>query len=186
MSNVELLAFDPSRDAGLVAGWLRKPHVSRWWGDPEAQLRAVLERPVGGDDALIAVDGTPVGYVRWQRVPRQELEAAGVLDVPDGAIDIDIAIGEEAFVGRGIGPAALARAVARIAEAGPPPMILMGTSVANRSALRAFSKAGFRVMRELEDPGYGRFWLLRHDAGSPVAPEENAAGPSAAPYPPRS
>jgi hypothetical protein len=67
----------------------------------------VLERPVGGDDALIAFDGTPVGYVRWQLAPRSELEAAGIAEVPDGAIDIDIAIGEEAFVGRGIGPAAL-------------------------------------------------------------------------------
>jgi hypothetical protein len=67
----------------------------------------VLERPVVGDDALIAFDGTPVGYVRWQLAPRSELEAAGIAEVPDGAIDIDIAIGEEAFVGRGIGPAAL-------------------------------------------------------------------------------
>jgi RimJ/RimL family protein N-acetyltransferase len=166
MSSVELLAFDPARDADLLAGWLRTLHVSRWWGDPEAQLKAVLERPAGGDDALIAVDSTPVGYVRWQRVPRSELEAAGMVEVPDGAIDIDIAIGDERFVGRGIGPAALAQAVARIQEAGPPPMIIACTSIANGSALRAFAKSGFRPVRQLEDPEYGRYWLLRHSPGS--------------------
>ena len=29
MSSVELLAFDPASDSGLLAGWLRKPHISR-------------------------------------------------------------------------------------------------------------------------------------------------------------
>lgn len=179
MSSVELLAFDPSSDSGLLAEWLRKPHVSRWWGDPDAQLRAVLERPVGGDDALIAVDGTPVGYVRWQLVPRSELEAAGIVEVPDGAVDIDIAIGDETFVGRGIGPAALTRVVARIVESSRPPMIIMGTAIANGSALTAFAKAGFRPMRQFEDPEYGRFWLLRHTAGSTGAFEEAADSPPA-------
>ena len=104
MSAVELLPFDPAKHAALVAQWLRQPHVSRWGGDPEDQLAAVLERPLGGGDALIAVDGAPVGYVRWQVVLRRELEAAGITDVPDGSIDIDIAIGDERFVGHGVGP----------------------------------------------------------------------------------
>lgn len=167
MRSVELLPFDPSKDVELLAGWLRKPHVSRWWGDPEELLAAVLERPVGGDDALIAFDGTPVGYVRWQLVSRSELEAACIVEIPDGAIDIDIAIGDEALVGRGIGPAALTQAVARILETGRPPMIVMGTSVDNGSALRAFAKAGFRPMRQFDDPQYGRFWLLRHEESAP-------------------
>ena len=165
MSSVELLKFDPTRDAELLAGWLRKTHVSRWWGDPEVQLKTLLERPVGGGDALIAIDGRPVGYVRWQQVPRHELEAAGIVEVPDGAIDIDIAIGDEAFVGRGIGPAALRQTVARIMETGHPPMIIMGTAISNDSALKAFSKAGFRPVRQFEDPEYGGFWLLCHLAG---------------------
>lgn len=180
MNSVELLAFDPSSDAELLAGWLRKPHISRWWGDPEAQLVAVLERPVGGDDALIAFDGTPVGYVRWQLVPRSELEAAGIVEVPDGTIDIDIAIGEEAFVGCGIGPAALRQAVARILETYRPPMIIMGTAINNGSALRAFAKADFRPMRQFEDSEYGRFWLLRHTDDSTGGFEKEAVGSPAA------
>jgi RimJ/RimL family protein N-acetyltransferase len=180
MSTVELLPFDPSSDAELLAAWLRKPHISRWWGGPESQLAAVLERPVGGDDALIAFDGAPVGYVRWQLTPRSELEEADIVEVPDGAIDIDIAIGDEAFVGRGIGPAALTQAVAKILETSRPPMIIMGTAIANVSALRAFAKAGFRPMRQFEDPEYGRFWLLRHTAGSTGAFEEQAVDSPAA------
>lgn len=176
MSAVELLPFDPAKHAALVAQWLRQPHVSRWWGDPEDQLAAVLERPLGGGDALIAVDGAPVGYVRWQVVLRRELEAAGITDVPDGSIDIDIAIGDERFVGHGVGPAALAQVVARVRCAGPPPMIIMGTSVANLSALRAFAKAGFRPLRRFDDPEYGQFWLLSHAAGARVDSAEHRSG----------
>jgi aminoglycoside 6'-N-acetyltransferase len=140
----------------------------------------VLERPIGGADALIAFGGMPVGYVRWQVVPRSELEAAGIAEVPDGAIDIDIAIGDEAFLGRGVGPAALTLAVAQILETGRPPMIIMGTAISNGRALKAFAKAGFRQMRLFEDPVYGRFWLLRHTAGSPGAFAEQAVGSTAA------
>lgn len=172
MSAVDLLPFDAARDAELLAGWLRKPHISRWWGDPDVQLVAVLQRPVGGDDALIVFAGTPVGYLRWQLVSRSELEAAGIVEVPDGAIDIDIAIGDEALLGRGIGPSALLHAVARIVETRRPPMIIVGTAVANGSALRAFAKAGFRPVRQFEDPEYGRCWLLCHATGSRGGSEE--------------
>lgn len=180
MSSVELVPFDPSGDAELLARWLRKPHVSRWWGDPESRLSEVLDRPVGGDDALIAFDGTPVGYVRWQQVSRSELEAAGIVGVPDGAVDVDIAIGEEAFVGRGVGPAALRQVVTRILESGRPPMIIMGTAIENVGALRAFAKAGFRPIHQFDDPEYGSFWLLRHTDGTPGAVGEGAgASPDA-------
>lgn len=45
-------------------------------------------------------------------------------------------------------------------------MIIMGRSVANGSAPRAFAKAGFRRLRQYDDPEYGRFWVMLHSASS--------------------
>ena len=80
--------FNPKEDVGLLAVWVKAPHVARWWGDPDTQLKAVIERPVEGGDALIVADGVAVGYVRWQKASRAELEAAGLSEIPDGTIDV--------------------------------------------------------------------------------------------------
>jgi hypothetical protein len=64
VETVRLEPFNRDRDAGLLAGWLKRPHVVRWWGDPDTQIKAVLEPPVGGGDALIVADGVAVGAGR--------------------------------------------------------------------------------------------------------------------------
>ncbi|MBI5865399.1 MAG: GNAT family N-acetyltransferase [Planctomycetes bacterium] len=161
---VRFQPFHPQRDLGQMDAWLRKPHIARWWGDPQTALDAVLERPVGGDDALIVADGVPVGYVRWQQTPRAELEAAGLHEIPEGSIDIDIAIGEADYIGRGVGSRALRLVVQRLRAEGSVPMIIMGTSADNTVAIRSFEKAGFRRLRTFDDPEYGPSWLLVHQS----------------------
>ena len=157
---VRLEPFDPELDADLVAGWLRAPHVAEWWGDPQQNLAEVLQRPAGGDDALIVADGVPVGYVRWQKPTRAELDTAGLYEIPDTAMDIDIAIGEPSYVGRGVGSRALRQVVAMLAGDTGIPLIMLATSVGNSVAIRAYEKAGFRRLRRFDDPPNGEHWLM--------------------------
>ena len=160
---VRLEAFDAVRHEPLLATWLRRPHVSRWWGDPETVLRDVRNRPEQGGHALIVADGSPVGYLRWQRASRADLDEAGLTEIPDGAVDIDILIGEPAQVGRGIGPAALRLLLGRLAAEADVPLAGMVTSVENHAAIRAYEKAGFHRLRQFDDPAYGRCWVLVAD-----------------------
>ncbi len=44
--------------------------------------------------ALIEADDRKVDLVLWQHPARLELDKAGILDVPESVIDIDIMIGE--------------------------------------------------------------------------------------------
>ncbi|MBW7862684.1 MAG: acetyltransferase [Phycisphaerae bacterium] len=164
VEEVWLRTFHPLRDIARLSTWLRKPHIVRWWGDPRVQLHAALERPAAGGDALIVADGVPVGYVRWQQTPRPELEAAGLPEIPEGSVDIDIAIGEADYIGCGVGSRALKLVVQRLRSAESVPMIMMGTSVNNTVALRSFERAGFRRMRTFDDPDYGPCWLLVYEA----------------------
>lgn len=155
---VALLPIDPARDVEMLARWLSAPHVARWWGG--TPLDELLAPPPGGGHALIAVDGTPVGFIQWGPNPPEELAAAGLIDLPPDTIDIDLFIGEPEWLGRGIGSAALARLAAQLrAEPRSPPLMIC-TSVDNERAFRAFQRAGFRPLRQFDDPQFGRMWLL--------------------------
>lgn len=167
VKRVCLQPFHPQRDIDRVAAWLRAPQVVRWWGDPERHLHAVLKRPVEGGDALIVADGVTVGYVRWQRAPRAEMEAAGLHEIPEGSIDIDIAIGETDYIGCGVGSRALQLVVQRLRSEGSMPMIMMGTSVDNTMAFSAFERAGFRRSRHLDDAESDPAWPLVDQAPRP-------------------
>lgn len=156
---VRLAPFDADAHRSLVMEWLQAPHVRRWWGQPAAQLAQILSPAAGCRQVLILVDDLAVGYIQWQRVPREELDAAGLTDIPDGVLDIDLAIGDARYLGRGVGPRALRLVVERITATATVPMIGMATSTENRVAQKAFAKAGFRRLREFNDPQYGPMYL---------------------------
>lgn len=154
---VQLGPFDVKL-SGLLARWLSEPHVSPWYPDPEDHLSWALSPPNGGDRAFILSDGTPVGYIRWQVVSREVLDTVGLTDIPGGAVDVDILIGEPNCVAKGIGPTALGLLLARLGET--VPLVGLTTSIRNTVAQRAFQKAGFHILRRYSPPGYGECLLM--------------------------
>lgn len=103
---------------------------------------------------MIVADGEPVGYVCWQTPSSSELEGVGLSDVPENLVDIDILIGEPEFRGRGVGSRALLLLLGNLRRKGVR-FAGLGTSSSNRTAIRAFEKAGFRPFRDFEDPEFG-------------------------------
>lgn len=148
-------------DLSLIERWLRAGHVRRYWGESEENACLLREPPAERHwRAIIEADGHKVGLVLWQHPTRQELDEAGLHDIPESVIDIDIMIGEAAKVGRGIGTAAI-RLVADAALADPSvPFVIAATVVGNTASQRAFAKAGFRNDREFDDVPSGRFVLM--------------------------
>jgi len=156
---VELSPYISERHSSLLRSWLRQPHVSKWWGDPEKAILEVSEPPNAGGEALIFADGLPVGYLRWQVPDREDLDAAGLRDIPLDAIDIDVAIGEPDWLGRGVGSRALVLIVERLV-AGGATTIMLATSVENLQAICAYEKAGFQRRRQFIDTDGGTYWLM--------------------------
>jgi len=132
---------------------------ARWAGRrmPFAEVRraAVCHR---------RIEPTPGGKARafpWQVPTPAELPAAGWHDIPEDAVDIDIAIGEPHDLGGGVASQALRLLIERLRSSTAVSMIIIiiGTSLENRRAIRAYQRAGFERDRVFDDPELGRRWL---------------------------
>ena len=162
--SIELVPVGP-RDLERVRAWVCRPHVSRWWGDPDQSMIVVSRHPPS-QHALISLDGEPVGYVLWQSPSQEELAEAGLHGLPPDHVDVDILIGEPEWVGRGVGPIALLLVVERLRSLGVS-SVGLGTDATNQPARRAFEKAGFRLFHEFEEGGRTMCYLTR-DLGPAV------------------
>jgi RimJ/RimL family protein N-acetyltransferase/predicted enzyme related to lactoylglutathione lyase len=156
---VELRAFDAERDLALVAAWLEEPVARRWWGDPIAALADLVEREPG-TAAVVAWDGRSVGVLCWQVPTREELEDAGLADLPRDLVDVDVLIGETDARGQGVAPEALRQLCARLREKGVR-LVGMGAANANEPALVAYVRAGFVPYRDFQEDGEGYRYFTR-------------------------
>ena len=155
------IAFTPLRrdDFPLVAHWLRQPHVAEWWWEsPDLDVLEEKYGPAidGGDPTrmfVISLDGRPIGLIQTYRIadhPEYQ-EAVGV----DDAAGIDLMIGEARLVGQGLGPRVIREFVAGVVFPLYPDVrrSVASPSVRNLRSQRAFAKAGFRAVRDVEVPG---------------------------------
>ena len=158
------LGFRPltEEDLALVRRWLLEPHVQRWWDDgvrtpyPDAELADHREAIRGGDPTyryLIEQAGSPIGLIQHYRVGDHP-EYAAALGLGEEAVGVDLFIGEPRLIGRGIGPAALRAFLLEVAfPFHSLDVCVIGPSVRNPSAIRAYEKVGFRPLRDVVVPG---------------------------------
>ena len=158
-------------DLPLIERWLHASHVCETWGDPDENLRLLSGSPgIGQDRAVIELEGREIGLVQWQHPSREELDLAGLTDIPTCAIDIDIMIGEADALGRGLGSNAI-RLVAEAALTDPTvPFVMACVRLDNLPSQRAFAKAGFRMDRQFDDiPNGIHVLMVRHRKEGQVA-----------------
>lgn len=141
--------------------WLLRPHVKQWYDDVPAatypddtisEYRTAIRGEDPTDLYVIDLDGRPIGVLQSYRIDDHPEYAAQVaLDRP--AIGIDLFIGEPDCVGRGHGPA-LIRAFLR--DVAFPrygvDLCVIGPTLSNVAAIRAYEKAGFRFLKTYLEP----------------------------------
>ncbi len=161
MSNFDApLTWRPlaAADLPLLGDWLRDGQVSRWWNH-ETTAQAV-ERDFGpsvrgeepGEDLVVSLGGRPIGLVQRSVIsdyPQELAEFAALVDVPDGALELDYLIGEAAMRGRGLGARMISAIVADAWTAYPvAPAVLVAVVAANTASWHAVERAGFRRIAE--------------------------------------
>ena len=141
------------QDLPAVEAWLRLPHVARWWTPdttPEEQIakyRRRISRETGQATIMLTVrwDGVPIGWCQWYRWADYPADAAA-LDARDGEAGIDYAIGDPAWVGRGVGTKLIAALVAEVRRRHPGAGILTEPDAANTASRRVLEKNGFGLV----------------------------------------
>ena len=136
-------------DLPLLERWLAEPHVVEWWGPPlnmlaiEAKYKPRIDGTSVTRVFIIEVVGAAVGWA--QHTP-----------VSDGTVEIDITIGENSHVGKGLGTEIIRAFVEQImaANAGIQSCVAEPAPTNTRS-IRAFAKAGF--VPDLTKSGRWRF-----------------------------
>ncbi len=155
-----VIAWRPltAADLPLLAAWLREPQVARWWNhqhNAEAVQRdfgASVRGEEPGEDLLVSLDGHPVGLLQRSVIsdyPEEVAEFAAVVDVPDGAVELDYLIGDASLRGRGLGSRIIGMAVERTwSDYSTAPAVLVAVVAANTPSWRALEKAGLRRIAE--------------------------------------
>ncbi|MDZ5697397.1 GNAT family N-acetyltransferase [Chelativorans sp. M5D2P16] len=152
----------------LLRQWLRAPHVREWWGEVEEELGFIRDMVEGRDTTrpfLIMLDEEPVGYIQYWFVGHHQNDAwteknPWLKTLPADAVGVDLTIGEAAWLSRGVGSAALSVFVAKLRRDGFDTVII-DPDRENLRAVRAYEKAGFRPVPELEGRT-GKVLIMQH------------------------
>ena len=147
-------------DLPLVRDWLRVPHVKEWWHDAD-DFEFVSGDLAHHDMAqfIVSVDQRPFGYLQCYRIGDWH---AGFGPQPDGTRGVDQFIADPKMVGRGHGSAFIRQFIEGLLTSGTP-RIVIDPSPTNPRAIRAYEKAGFRRVHEIDTPD-GRALLMVRDA----------------------
>jgi RimJ/RimL family protein N-acetyltransferase len=135
--------------------------VKRWWDDgvktpyPDASIEEYREAIQGKDPTyhyLARIDGIPIGMFQHYRIG-DDPEYAAALALGEDAVGIDLFIGDVEFIGLGHGPAMVRQFLRDVAfPFHHIDVCVIGPSVKNVAAIRAYEKAGFRALREVQVP----------------------------------
>jgi aminoglycoside 6'-N-acetyltransferase len=138
-----LITFRPlaEKDAGLLLIWMSSPHVQPWWTEdgstPEDEVEEALGFICSDDGAafIIELNKRPVGYIQYYHYGP---------DQPEGALGIDLFIGDVSLTGEGLGPQSLRQFGDDLLTKGATRLVIDPAS-SNDRAISAFRKAGFDI-----------------------------------------
>lgn len=141
-------------DLSLVAGWLREPHVARWWLQDETadEQLIVYRRLLTGecDDGthllIVSERGRgPVGWCEWYRWDDTP-EEARELNARPNDVGFDYALGDPQAIGRGLGTQMIAALVQTVRAHHPGCGIVVEPEAANGASRAVLERNGFALV----------------------------------------
>jgi aminoglycoside 6'-N-acetyltransferase len=147
-------------DVPMLWEWYQRPHVARWFAPwTPATYQGFVEetgRMITGVDPqrgfLVVVDGVPAGYIQGYRLD-QEPEMAGPIALGEDAVAADVFLAEAAGTGRGVGPRVVGLFYVGMMDETGLDVGIIDPEVENARAIRAYEKAGFSFLREVDTGG---------------------------------
>lgn len=146
-------------DFPLLQEWLSAPHVDAAWHErlDLAGVNAKFGPRVDGAEPthvfVIEHCGRPIGWIQWYCWSDYQKHALQLGAEPASA-GIDLAIGDVAMTGLGLGPFAIGEFLRQIVFEDPRVRaVITDPEEGNLRSLRAFKKAGFSVAKAVQLAG---------------------------------
>jgi aminoglycoside 6'-N-acetyltransferase len=133
----------------MLLRWLSTPHAQQWWGEPQEELRLIYAIEDGEHEPFIAcINDEPMAYIQaWW--PTQHPDFPWQHGMTSTTRGIDITIGEETNLGKGLGTLIVKHFAAKLFAEGATRLIIDPDKTNNR-AIAAYMKAGFTPYDEYE------------------------------------
>jgi aminoglycoside 6'-N-acetyltransferase len=148
---------------GLWA-WFDAPHARRWFAR-ERTATSIVEEFNGylaGSEPIrcfiASYGGRPIGLMQWTRFGDFPLQMNGYEVTDPDAVNIDVLIGDPAYVRQGLGAPLVLRFLDEVVFPADPRFqtCVIDPERANTAAIRAYAKAGFAFVRTVLDPEDGK------------------------------
>lgn len=152
-----MIQFKPynETDVGLILRWFNKPHVQKFyslknWNLEEVHQKMAANRAKGIKIFIIYWDENPVGYIQsyavkdhlWDNVELSD-------DMTNSAGGIDLFIGEESYLGKGLG----VKIMNQFLEEHIWPYYqycFADPDINNEPSIALFQKCGFKKIKEIK------------------------------------
>lgn len=150
MLELRLLKDD---DLSLVQDWLNREHVKRWYEIPhlgvsiEDWIHELKER--NGEfkwltHLIVLWQGRPIGFCQYYKCEDSKEEEFTAMPI-EGSYGIDYLIGEEAYLGKGLGTKMIASLVDRLFSYPDAQRITADIDRENKASERTLLSCGFEL-----------------------------------------
>ena len=144
---MDLLSMKPLQDANIpmMEAWLKKEHVKKWYENPEDWLLEIRERL--GEFSFIKhfivyFGEQPIGFCQYY--PCCEAGEDWYGDLPlEGTYSIDYLIGEEEYIGKGLGKATIKLLTAEVFSITRSQRIIVQPDAENTASCQSLLANGF-------------------------------------------
>lgn len=155
----------------LLRRWFAEPHIARAWAPPEEGVAEIASHLSQAHVApyLIVEDKQPVGYLQLYHANPDEFWSAH--DLPRETYGLDLFIGLPERTGRGLGTRAIRLAVRHLSALPEAARLHVDPCPDNAAAIRAYGKAGFVPVGEIETPDGRSLYMI-------LDPRRGILGPS--------
>lgn len=133
------------KDIPIIAGWLEKGHVRKWYHEPQEWLREMRERK--GEFSflyhfIVYDDGKPFGFGQYYDCYDAQEEWYKI-DTPGQVYSIDYMIGDENYLGKGYGKAIVSALTDKIKNTGTAKSIIVEPDPGNLQSCGVLTANGF-------------------------------------------
>ena len=159
--NIEQITFRQlcENDLPLMFKWLNRPHVSEWYklyGKKFPSLEDVRKKylpRINGEEPtacyLIIYDDMPIGYMQSYRIDYYPAHKE-IVDVNQDCAGIDIFIGEEDYVHRGLGSTIIKKFLQEFVFIKYDVTdCIIDPDLKNEVAIKCYNKAGFKHLKTI-------------------------------------